>query len=598
MIPILQFDPATLTLWYDTQLLATARAGREIGLALHYALDGREDWLECLVREQSDPWVRMRCATVASSVWHEKRHFLDFVLPNYGALRVRHFFQCYFNTRALLSRTMDGGVPLLFPLDRNLDAQRREMLGISFSDPELIKLAEGIASAKRMLLDDREALETSAGRFEVGGEAILECIAYHVQLGKTHRLFGAELNARVQRDNPEHETVANKYQWATRILITSGLLRARMAGEQNGEQILHIDDAPMIPILYGALAGRFHGQAQTESAFASSYLPAGRLVGLVAHLDERKSAIADMSTVEAWDEVNAACKTLFGRTAIEEIDADFACEAELIARYEAAGTDETVTAAYADFHALRGRFIALLKADPAAVLDQARWADDLVNVTRPFVVAAAPAGVIGEPPEGFERLCGYSEENTDFEDLPDFRWWWTAIRTEKEDDGAEAQTPAVYRLSDQKTWSHIAADYAPMAKLMLDGNRMRAMVGPELVATKTRIERQTGVQIMIDPFSRYPAENFEIGQWYFLAGHKAFRCQVTQQIVQAPHGRLIGPWEFRRRPAFRKALLTFLGESQQRRMLRAIWRDWSPWLVCDEVGALFDAAKIDYDAEI
>jgi hypothetical protein len=55
MIPILQFDPATLTLWYDTQLLASSGAPREVGLALHYAVDGREEWLKCLVRQQRDP---------------------------------------------------------------------------------------------------------------------------------------------------------------------------------------------------------------------------------------------------------------------------------------------------------------------------------------------------------------------------------------------------------------------------------------------------------------------------------------------------------------------------------------------------------------
>src|SRR3954447_11582302 len=123
MIPILQFDPATLTLWYDTQLLASARSSREVGLALHYALDGREDWLKCLIRQQTDPWTRTRCATVASAVWHEKRHFLDFVLTNYGAMRVRQFFQCYINTRAFLGKVADSG-PVLLPLDRNLGSGR------------------------------------------------------------------------------------------------------------------------------------------------------------------------------------------------------------------------------------------------------------------------------------------------------------------------------------------------------------------------------------------------------------------------------------------------------------------------------------------
>ena len=117
------------------------------------------------------------------------------------------------------------------------------------------------------------------------------------------------------------------------------------------------------------------------------------------------------------------------------------------------------------------------------------------------------------------------------------------------------------------------------------------MVGPELTSTKIWIERQTGVSLIMDPLSRYPEEKVDIAQWYFLTGQDRFRCQVTHEIVRAPNGRIIGPWEFRRKPALRKALLLFLEGSQRQRMLRAIWRDWSPWLVCDEVGALFDAAK-------
>jgi hypothetical protein len=593
VIPLLQFDPATLTLWYDTQLLATTRASREIGLALHYAIDGREDWLKCLIRQQSDPWVRTRCATVASSVWHEKRHFLDFILTNYGAMRVRQFFQCYVNARNILSLAKNNG-SLLLPLDRNLDPQRCAIFGVSVPGPELLAFASWIRSSKRMLLDDRRPANTAAGCFEIGGEAILECIAYHVQLGKAHRVFGGDLSAKIQRDNPGRDTVAAKYQWANRILISSRLMNVTIDGEHDGETLLRIDDNPLIPILYAALAGRFHRQQQTQSTFTSSYLPAERLVSIVAYLDECKSKIASMGTLEAWAEVNQACKAIFGRTVIEEIEADYEKERDLIAHYRNAELDDFAVSAYEDFHSLRGRLISLLKEDPEVILDQASWSDRLVNKTRPFVVAAAPAGVIGLPPDGFMRLAGYAEPSTDFDQSPDFRWWWTAMRVEPDSDGKEE----IFRLSDQSCWCEIASDFAPLSKLMIDGNRMRAMLGPELVSTKTRIERQTGVSLIVDSLSKYPEENFDMAQWYFLTGQDSFRCQVTHQIVRAPHGRLIAPWEFRRRPAIRIALLKYLGAEQEQRMLRAIWRDWSPWLVCDEIGELFDDSRIDHDIEL
>jgi hypothetical protein len=425
----------------------------------------------------------------------------------------------------------------------------------------------------------------------VGGEAMLEAIAFHCQVGKTHRVFGPELADKVQRDNPRNETVTNKYRWAYEVLIRSGILKFDSRGDYDGALQMVVHDGPMVPMLYAALAGRYHNQTQAVSAFASSGHPTERLTSLIAHFDEHKIAFADLTSEAAWESVNVACKQLFGRTVLEEIDADYEKERNFITLFRNAGTDEFVTSAYEDFHHLRGRLIQVLKDDPQAVLDQAGWADRFVNKSHPFVVAAAPAGVIGRPPVGFKRLSGYEDENTDFEKAPDFQWWWTAMRVLP----ASSKEEETYQLSNQDVWSNIIADYAPMSKLMIDGNRMRSMVGPELSSTKTRIQRQTGVSLIMDPLSRYPDEkNFDIAQWYFLTGQDRFRCQVTHQIVHAPHGRLIGPWEFRRKPAFVKSLIQSLNGSQQQRMLRAIWRDWSPWLVCDQVATLFDAAKTSY----
>lgn len=588
MIPILQFDPSTLSILYDTQLLASSRSSREVGLALHYALDGNEDWLKCLVRQQSDEWTQTRCATVASAVWHEKRHFLDFILTNYGALRLRMFFNTYINARVFLQKAQQNG-PLLMPLDRNLDQYRCEMMGVEIKDPEIHKLAKSIEATKKMLLDDRRPFQSRFGLMEVGGESILECIAYHVQLGKTHRVFGQDILRRVQRDNPSHELVSQKYQWAYAALLQAGLLEASKMGDQ---PLMMVRDEPIIPILYGALAGRYHGQEQTRSEATSSYLPAERFYSLMIELRDEAEEFAQLSVLAAWERVNEACSAVFGRTVIEEIDADFDHEARLIDRYRQSDMDDFVLEAYQDFHELRGKLIAILKDDPAIILDQGQWSDKFVNRTQPFVVAAAPSGIVGTPPDGFTRLSGYAHPDTNYDDVPDAQWWWTAMRDES---ALDAESPLL-RLSNQQTWSHIASDFAPIAKLILDGNRMRSMVGPEIFSTKIRMERQTEVSLIVDPLSRYPVENMDIEQWYHLSGRERFRCQVTHRVVSAPQGRMLGPWEVRMRPAFLDALVDILKGDMRERMRLAIWRDWSPWLVCDEVAAIFDEARIDESA--
>ena len=125
------------------------------------------------------------------------------------------------------------------------------------------------------------------------------------------------------------------------------------------------------------------------------------------------------------------------------------------------------------------------------------------------------------------------------------------------DEGELDEAQPLHRLRHQRTWIDIVSDLAPIAKLLIDGNRMRSMVGPEISAVKTRIESQTGVLLVVDPMSRHPAEEMDISHWYYLTGRDQFRCQVARgRIVKAPHGRMLGPWEVRRRPAFRKALVS------------------------------------------
>jgi hypothetical protein len=102
MIPIIQFDPSSLTLWYDTHLIARMRGSTEIGRALDLALRGADGELVEHIRSIDDSWVSTRAGTIAAACWHEKRHFVDFILTNYGALRMRQFFTVYLNLPEVL----------------------------------------------------------------------------------------------------------------------------------------------------------------------------------------------------------------------------------------------------------------------------------------------------------------------------------------------------------------------------------------------------------------------------------------------------------------------------------------------------------------
>src|SRR3954469_836006 len=89
MIPTVQFDPATLAIWTTTGTLPediAEVAARAMSAAAH-----GNDILP-IVAELPDDDLRHRIIWLASCVWHEKRHFFDFCLTNYGARRFRDLF--------------------------------------------------------------------------------------------------------------------------------------------------------------------------------------------------------------------------------------------------------------------------------------------------------------------------------------------------------------------------------------------------------------------------------------------------------------------------------------------------------------------------
>src|ERR1700738_1085539 len=230
MIPILQFDPSSLSLWYDAHLIAKCRGSSVLGAALDYAYQGCDEHLQLLVAATEDRWVAIRAANIASSVWHEKRHFVDFVLTNYGALRMRQFFEIYMNIPMLL-HIGDTTKKLLVPLDSNLEPLKCELYGVGELDPRLKQIAIGISRRKQMLEDDRRPFIREGILTELGGEAILEGIAYHTQITKAARVFGREVARGVQEDQPDRRLIHTKYTWIYEGGVKAGLLNATGVGD-------------------------------------------------------------------------------------------------------------------------------------------------------------------------------------------------------------------------------------------------------------------------------------------------------------------------------------------------------------------------------
>jgi hypothetical protein len=273
MIPVLQFDPASQTLWYDTHLLNRSRGAPEIGRALELAIIGDDSALQSHIKNIDDTWVQTRSVNIASAIWHEKRHFLDFMLTNYGAFRMRQFFIMYANTLSVISEASKLS-ELLVPVQSYLNASICNAINVAPA-PEPIKVfARDVRNRKIMLQDDRDPVQSRFGKIEIGGEALFESIAHFVQTGKVHRVFGREYNARIQRDVPDASLNEDRYWWAVKLMTAAGLLDMSVSDEvdESGYHNALVHDPPFLPICYAAPACRLWKQEQKYAEDASSYL--------------------------------------------------------------------------------------------------------------------------------------------------------------------------------------------------------------------------------------------------------------------------------------------------------------------------------------
>jgi hypothetical protein len=90
MIPNAQFDAASLAVWTTTGSLP--EPGASIAADAMQLASHSQDLSEFLFDFPHGDPERNRLLWLISSVWHEKRHFFDTCLTNYGARRFRDLF--------------------------------------------------------------------------------------------------------------------------------------------------------------------------------------------------------------------------------------------------------------------------------------------------------------------------------------------------------------------------------------------------------------------------------------------------------------------------------------------------------------------------
>ncbi|MBY3447428.1 hypothetical protein [Rhizobium laguerreae] len=163
------------------------------------------------------------------------------------------------------------------------------------------------------------------------------------------------------------------------------------------------------------------------------------------------------------------------------------------------------------------------------------------------------------------------------------KWWWAC--TPEHDDADDAlkagDSNRKIRLSHPQMWDRCVDFFAPTAKLIMNGRRIRTMLGPELHFAEQMLSVRHGITVEIFPSFEYPDEELLPEAFYFYSGANTLKCDVSSVSLQRPSGKILTPWLLRRWPLLAQKIIENMGGTEFAYF--SVLRDWSPWLVSDAV---------------
>jgi len=555
MISTVSLDPASLVLNFEGSIFREqdgdwvndmfTAACSDTPLLCSTLLDGPYD----------SPKVGLQ-ASFASSIWHEKRHFLDLILTNYGAFRMRHFFQVYCNLGGLIHEARESDKEIFCPVDAYLDPVRCEVHGLN-PRPRVSALGGILRKAKQFLVEDERTLTLSSGtECMVSGEAQLEALAWYCQQSAAQLHLGLEGARSAFRDMQKLGFSESRYEWATYLGLGAKLAQRKVIDKRDTLNV-----TALMPLLVASLMIRASGKVQ---------LPANRLGRLSMELSKEPRAFKGVE--EVWDHLNKIAKQQWDRTADEELNADYDHESGLLDKIEVdEGVPDVAKATFRDFHELRGKLIAAFKENPLLVLEPAHFAAKLMPRLRPLVVLNKSGGVLGLPPKGFWRIYGYMDPEAKEEDG---RWWWSSMSPDWPPNKSGS-----FAFAHPEKWRDLLTEAAPAAKLLINGRRHKTAMGAELHFIQRWAEAQWGIQIRQDPLFEFPREDCEeVARTLRHVRLDDLVCDSCSKKVAEDKFSVLPPWFFRHSPQMLQLTHKAYGGNEAGR-LRMI-RDWAYWVVC------------------
>jgi hypothetical protein len=483
---------------------------------------------------------------IVAAIWHEKRHFFDVVLSNFGALRTRHYFQVIGYAKELIDVLLSARAPLLVPIEIYACPVRRRLLHAG-PVPELAeKLAAAVSARQELFLVDSSPWRG----LELGGDAQFEALAFYSQLAAIQSGFGISILRGWQHGLSALGAWRSRYRWLEHLAAAFGI----DLWIDTGAADMRALDLPLVgPLLTASLMVRAYNQEDSTGETART--PKIRLLRLCDEIGKSHlPAPGKRDTLAMWSLLNSIAKKLWGRSISEELTIDYQMEETYIRELE---NDHhyhpDACIAYRDIHQLRAGLIELLEKEPAKTLDTIPWSNYILPRLDPLFVELFPAGMTKSAAPGGDASS-------------DVFWAGTYPRQSVRQDSLTLRRDDI--------WKRIHAGASPLAKLLLSGRCDPWMIGPE----QERFERDLGALGLlprVDPSLSWP--NVEASDPLFHLNHSAFlECRACGTRVPSGGGKLASAWTIRKHPAAARLQVSSAAREA----------DWSSWLLCDRCVSL------------
>jgi hypothetical protein len=552
MLKPIVFDQSSGAILWNSELLPTECADL-VGTATQHALTNENLQAVRIAKSLYASGDTIGIDYV-SSVWHEKRHFIDWLLTNYGAFKFRMFGEMMINAPSILSAC--NGKRFAVPIDFNSSKINRQVFNLSEPSKDFLSLSSSLAKHKEYFKYDSFQPEVKTGLVNVNGDALMESMGYSTQNTCIIRAMGVKA-ANDWFDSSDRSVMYNTYRWMERVLFSFDLVVDQF--EHDEVPVFHI---PMFyPLVYASLAIRPKSDLDHERYSTFRLMQIGTWLK-----QQRADGLKLPNTVEeSWDLVNKCCLELYGRSVIDNIDEDLENGSKLLQKIEQANDEcyPPLVESLKAYQHLREKLYSEFKETPSRFLNDSRFFDEVLPRLYPVSVVVAPSG---------RTDFGNESWHTHWQNFA-AAWGgslkeWPPILS----DGAIV-------LDALPSWRELISVLSPIAKVFINGFADPSLIGPETERILKILNGGARQCVIPHMFASSEFNSHSVLGFQKITRNRDLKCDFCSKSLLPEESMLVSPFQIRQTPSLQHRVREHMNDELQAFLLTI---DWSYWLVHKE----------------